>query len=67
MLLRLLPQVPARTPGCSQLALALTLTLSLSLSLTLTLSLTRYVNSAWNQAIEECMTTKSGLLMLSQP
>jgi len=25
----------------------------------------RYVNSAWNQAIEECMTTKSGLLMLS--
>jgi len=25
----------------------------------------RYVNSAWNSAIEECMTTKSGLLMLS--
>jgi len=25
----------------------------------------RYVNSAWNSAIEECMVTKSGLLMLS--
>ena len=25
----------------------------------------RYVNSAWNQAIEDCMVTKSGLLMLS--
>lgn len=25
----------------------------------------RYVNSAWNKAIEECMTTKSPLLMLS--
>jgi len=25
----------------------------------------RYVNSAWNQAIEQCMVTKSGLLMLS--
>ena len=25
----------------------------------------RYVNSAWNGAIEECMRTKSGLLMLS--
>ena len=25
----------------------------------------RYVNAAWNKAIEECMTTKSDLLMLS--